>query len=240
MRAQSRTLVVSAAALLLAACASTPPAGPLDVAAWAPPVDRQCEKELPLELSMQFDLVEKMLQGGRPRAALAHLQTVPAAAKARPEAIYLSAEAYRRIGDHDFAAERYSELLRGCLAGYGHRGMGLVRAQQGRFDEALRYLQQAAALEPIDADIRNDLGFALLELGQLEAAAAQFATAVELQVTNGRAQQNLVLSRLMQNRRAEARSLARRFELPVETLQALEQEAERRTALRSEIQKEDS
>src|SRR2546426_321989 len=58
------------------------------------------------EPKLHLELIEKMLQGGRAHAALAHLDALTPEAAAVPGARLLRAEALRRIGQTD-AAKRF-------------------------------------------------------------------------------------------------------------------------------------
>lgn len=57
-------------------------------------------------------------------------------------------------------------------------GLGAALNLQGRFEEALRYLQQAVALEPGRAGAWNSAGEALGNLGRPQAAAEAFSSAI--------------------------------------------------------------
>jgi len=129
---------------------------------------------------IHLDLIERLLRGERPYAALAHLDALPADELGTPRARWLRAECQRAIGDSEAAEALYRDLLGGPYAGLAERGLGLLAAGAGDANGALAHLRAARALLPTHGRIRNDLGYAWLLEGSLEAARTELLTAAEL------------------------------------------------------------
>jgi Flp pilus assembly protein TadD len=71
--------------------------------------------------------------------------------------------------------------------------MGLLRMQQGEYEEALDSLSRAAQMDPKDADTQNYLGITLSQLGQREASETAFRKAITLNPNNAGAHVNLAV-----------------------------------------------
>src|SRR5215475_14344151 len=83
------------------------------------------------EPKLHLELIEKMLEGGRAHAALAHLDALGPEAAATPAAQLLRAEALRRIGQTDPAWKVYEALLVTDAAAPAWRGLALIKIDQG-------------------------------------------------------------------------------------------------------------
>lgn len=62
-----------------------------------------------------------------------------------------------------------------------HNNLGLLLADEGRFDEAMQHYRSAIAVKPDDAFARNNLGRALAATGRVDEAVVQFQEAVALE-----------------------------------------------------------
>ena len=69
--------------------------------------------------------------------------------------------------------------------------MGIALINQGRFDQAVRALEDAIAIDPGAADAHNNLGIALAQSGRLAEASKQFEEALRLNPKHQSARQNL-------------------------------------------------
>lgn len=172
---------------------------------------------------MQLELVRQQMNNSKHHAALAHLDTIRDSAEAQ----LLRARSLATIGDTVAAENSYRSLLNTCLRAYGHQGLGTIAAGRRNLDEALDHLRQARELAPVDADIRNDYGFALLAAGNVQSALREFRTAVELAEGSEVAVRNLVLALFIAREPDEARALARHHALPQSEVDALAQRAGR-------------
>jgi serine/threonine-protein kinase len=80
----------------------------------------------------------------------------------------------------------------------------------GRLEEALALMQQAVAIDPLSADLHNELGTLDLGVGQYSKAEAAATRALELAPEHGRAARTLGFALLLQRRLPEARAAFRR------------------------------
>jgi tetratricopeptide (TPR) repeat protein len=63
---------------------------------------------------------------------------------------------------------------------WGLANLARARMRQERLPEARQLLERAIAIAPGDTDTRNSLGFLLMQLGEFDAAAAQFTASAKL------------------------------------------------------------
>lgn len=168
--------------------------------------------------STKLGLIRQMLTTGKPHAAIAYLDAAKIQA---PQADLLRADGLRQTGRQDEAETLYRRLLKTCVAGYAYQGLGLSASKAGKTREAADDLKAASLALPIDAAIRNDYGYALMTLGDTQAALHEFLTAIELAPENRLAANNLVmlLSRLGDVDKAQA--MAQRFGMTEATLERL-------------------
>ncbi|HEY0973475.1 MAG TPA: tetratricopeptide repeat protein [Solimonas sp.] len=145
-----------------------------------------------VDVAVHADLIRGMLAQNNNYAALAHIQDQQRRTGNTAELRYLEAEARRRLGQIAEAEALYRGLLRSDLSAQAYHGLGLLYAT-GNLGQSIVYLREAAKRRPTDADVRSDLGFALLRAGQYDASLAELATAVELDAANTKARNNLLL-----------------------------------------------
>jgi Flp pilus assembly protein TadD len=211
-----RTMCLSIALLLVVGCATTrePPSRV------ATAVDAERD-----EPRLHLELIEKMLDGRRPYAALAHLDALEPEIARRPEARLLRAETLRRLDRLDEAREIYEKLLDTELAALAHRGLGLLEASHGNLAGAVTELRRASSLHPTSARIRNDLGYALIQTGSLEEARSELVTALQLG-GSGRSARNLVLLYLVAGDTGSAERFAREHDIRPEAVSRLRSRAQ--------------
>ncbi len=70
-------------------------------------------------------------------------------------------------------------------------GLGLVRAHQGRYDEAERYFAKALEIDPKLASAENNMGLVLLDQGKLSPALPHFFAALRLKPNSASVYNNL-------------------------------------------------
>ncbi|MGM0449424.1 MAG: tetratricopeptide repeat protein [Pseudomonadota bacterium] len=175
---------------------------------------------------MHFDLIEQMADQGRDRAALAHLDALESIQITVPvEARLLRAHALRRLGETEPARELYREIEKTCMPGEGLRGLALLAAERGDLDDAIETFGEAIQKRPVDARLRNDLGYAYMLQGKLEKAQEHLETARELGAGE-KAASNLVVLLIRQERYDQARSLAKEAGIDEQQWRALGREAE--------------
>jgi Flp pilus assembly protein TadD len=147
-------------------------------------------RELPAAVSTRLGLIRQMLSAGKPHAAIAYLD---AARLDVPQAQLLRADGLRQTGREAEADRIYRQLVKTCVAGYAYQGLGLSAGNAGKWSEAVSHLKAACAAQPIDAAVRNDYGFALMQAGDSNTALHEFLTAIELAPNQRRPAHNLLL-----------------------------------------------
>lgn len=206
------------AALLLAACAL-----PERRAAARTATDVNAPSAAVTE-AVHRDLVRGMLEQNQNYAALAHIEALRAQDGDDAQLRWLEAEARRRLGQTQAAEQLYRGLLQGPLAGEAWHGLGLLLAPQDAA-QGIAALREAARHLPTDAEVRNDLGYALLRAGRYGEALPELATAVELAPALTRARNNLVVLMMLQGDEDAVSRLAREADLSAQTLATLRREA---------------
>jgi len=182
-----------------------------------------CEALPPAE-GTKLGIIRQMLLSGRPHAAIAYLD---AAHIDSPQSDLLRADGLRQTGRHEKATEIYRKLLASCVAGNAYQGLGLLAGQQGDVAEAVDQLQAASTLLPVDPDIRNDYGYALLLASNYDDALHEFLTAIELAPGNRQAAHNLLLLLYRTGQNEKAGKFAEQFGINAGDLVRLKEEAQR-------------
>ncbi|MCT8470194.1 hypothetical protein [Chromohalobacter canadensis] len=184
-----------------------------------------CGEEMTATTGMQISLIRQMLNDDKPRAALAHLDDLSLNADrgSLAEPRLLRGEALRKTGKRDRADEVYDTLTDTCLAADAWRGIARNQAARGELETALDSMRRAREARPIDAAIRNDLGYLRLLEGQPRQAEDEFLTALELSPGYSRAARNLVMSLYAQNNDRQAEGVAQRYGIDREEMALLRQ-----------------
>jgi len=144
------------------------------------------------DVAVHTDLIRGMLAQDNNYAALAHIQDQQRRSGNSIELRYLEAEAQRRLGEASAAEALYRSLLRTEVAAQAYHGLGLLYASRD-MAKSVNFLREAARRQPTDAELRSDLGYALLRAGRYRESMPELATAVELDSTNEKARNNLIL-----------------------------------------------
>ncbi|WP_280569031.1 tetratricopeptide repeat protein [Chromohalobacter sp. 296-RDG] len=184
-----------------------------------------CGAEMTATAGMQISLIRQMLNDDKPRAALAHLDdlSLDTDRDALAEPRLLRGEALRDTGQRDKADAVYETLTETCLAADAWRGIARNQAARGKLETALDSMQRAREARPIDAAIRNDLGYLRLLQGQPRQAENEFLTALELSPDYARAARNLVMALYAQNNDRQAEGVAQRYGIDQEEVALLRQ-----------------
>ena len=110
------------------------------------------------------------------------------------------------------------------MAAQAHHGLGLLHASHDAA-RAIAHLREAARRGPTDADVRNDLGYALLRAGRYPEALPELATAVELAPASEKARNNLLLLLIARGDEAAVDRVVREAAVPAATVSRLRQQA---------------
>lgn len=223
MRAEAAGFVAFAvaAALLVAGCAM-----PQRVDAPDPdPRNRAAGGTAEVDRQLYGDLIRSMLDEGQYYAALAHVQQRQRSGGGdRNELRYLEAEARRALGQVEASDALYRGLLKTRFAAQSYHGLGLLHASRD-LGAAIAHLREAARLAPTDAEVRNDLGYALLRARRDDEALLELATAVELAPESAKARNNLMLLLIVRGDEAAVSRMAREAAVPADTISRLRQQA---------------
>lgn len=178
-----------------------------------------------IDRELYGQLIRSMLDQGQYYAALAHVQQRQRSGGGdRTELRYLEAEARRGLGQVEAARTLYEGLLKTAYAARAYHGLGLLYVGSD-LDRAIGYLREAAVRAPTDADVRNDLGYALLKARRDAEALHELATAVELAPESEKARNNLMLLLMVRGDEAAVNRVAREAAVPAETMARLRKQA---------------
>lgn len=143
--------------------------------------------------STYLGLIEQMQQAGHWYASLAHTDAFERLHGSSTNIQLLRADALRNTQQYDAAKGLYMNLLNTGQASRAYRGIGLLEAGQGRYEEAVAALDKARRLNPVDPNILSDMGYALMLSGQLDEAHLPVMQASQLAPNSPRVQLNLAL-----------------------------------------------
>jgi len=206
--------------VLLAGCASKSPQGygvsqRQSSATMAQAQLQVAEQSTQLDTAKTYlDLIAQMQQSGQWYASLAHAEAFVSQHGPLPEVQILRADALRNTQQHVTARQLYTSLLNTTQAARAHRGLGLLEAGQGNLSQAIVALGRARQLNPIDADVLSDLGYAYMRNGQLEQAQLPVLQAAQLAPDNPRVQLNQVLFWLASGEQARGIQLIEQMQQP--------------------------
>ena len=210
MKIKALLLIVVAPALL-AGC------GGNRAAYKQPPVDPTLVEAVEDDRGMYLGLLKQMQQQGAYYASLAHVDAFRQRFGDSPELRILQANALRETGDDATATTIYRGLTKGPQAAPAWHGLGLIAAAARDHAGARLALDNAVRADPLNVAYLGDLGFALLQAGQVEPARAPLAQAAELGPDNIRAISNLALWALLSGQATTAESMMQRANLPPST-----------------------
>ncbi|WP_306855351.1 tetratricopeptide repeat protein [Cupriavidus necator] len=182
------------------------------------------------EQAVYLGLIRKMQQDGLYFASLAHIEVYVQRFGAGPEIQVMRADALRETGQDQAATEAYQQLAataKGAEAAHAHHGLGLLAGRQDDFARAVTALRAAAALDPVNARIASDLGYALMRAGALQDARVPVMQALELDARNPRVISNAVVWLMADGKRAQANAMMQKAALPEATRGAIRKEADR-------------
>lgn len=176
---------------------------------------------------IHVDLIRKMLDQGQYYAALAHTQAQVRETGNSDELRLLEAQARQKLGQRAEAQSIYRDLLKTKYAPEAYHGLGLSNVDTD-LPTAVWQMQQAVQRRPTDAEMRNDLGYALMMAGRNTEALPELATAVELEAGTGsaKARTNLVLLMLVTGDEASVHRLVQQSGMSDETLAGLRRQAQ--------------
>lgn len=167
---------------------------------------------------LHSELVRGMIDRGQYYAALAHLEEQERKTGGSDEIRHLRADTLSRLGRHDEAQQIYQGLLRGSFAAEAHHGIALYHQDKSNDAEALSHFRDAVRLKPTDAQMRNDLGYALMLQGEKADARLHLATAFELAAATERFRNNYIMALIWMGDEDTARKVAKAADVDGKTM----------------------
>jgi Flp pilus assembly protein TadD len=151
------------------------------------------------------------LEDKKPYAALAFIESFKTDS---PQLELLKAHSLRKIGKQAEAEAIYTKLTESCVSAYAYQGLGLISNLRNKPSDSVKYLKMATKLLPINTNIRNDYGYALMQVGDYPSSLSEFFTAIELDDRNTRAKYNLLALLYKSNQKVKADQFAKRYNIP--------------------------
>ena len=214
---------------LIAGCASLRQPGQPERA--PPPTQAAADKAYPPEPvdpeklgQLRTDVIRGLIDKGQYYAALAHVEEQKRGGE-NSELIYLEAEARRHLGQRPQSEGLYRKLIGSSLEGQAYHGLGLLAAPTDT-EAAIRNLRSASQRLPTDVEIRNDLGYALMEAGRYAEALPELSTAAELAPTQIKSRNNLIILMLLTGNQSGLAQLAQQSGTSPETMKQLRDQAQ--------------
>lgn len=171
------------------------------------------------------DVIRGLLDKGQYYAALAHIEEQKQGAPNSPQLIYLEAETRRHLGQISAADLLYRRLMGGPLEGKAWHGIGLMTARNDLVS-AIQALRSASAKLPTDVEIRNDLGYALMEAGRYTEALPELSTAAELAPAQLKSRNNLIILMLLTGNQEAAEQMSKQAGTTPEAMKRLRVDAQ--------------
>ncbi len=177
--------------------------------------------------SVYLGLIGKMQDEGLYFASLAHIDVYEKRFGASPALTLMRADALRETGQDVAAAQAYQNLVGSVVQSRAYHGLGLLAGRRSDFAGAAAALRQAAQSDPTNAQVANDLGYALMRTGALPEARVPVMQALQLDGRNPRVVSNAAVWLVADGKREQAVALMQRAALSAATQKAVLQEAER-------------
>lgn len=184
---------------------------------------QQAEPEKPATDNklVYLDMIKTMQSRSLYFASLAHIDAYQKLHGSSPEIQRLRADALRATGQDAAAETQYRELMGTNEAAAAWHGLGLLAAQHHDYTCAITSLREAVRLDPINATILSDLGYALLQQDDLAGARLPLIQAAELAPENRKVISNLALYLMRAGEREKAEALMAKADLPPESRQEI-------------------
>ncbi|WP_051669136.1 tetratricopeptide repeat protein [Marinobacter nitratireducens] len=187
-----RPMAALLASAVLAGCATTMP--PETSYSEEPTLHVSCRTQVQPEERLQLDVIDEKIGNDQLYAALAQLESEPLGTE---QHWLRRGQLYVITGQMADARELFEALALQCDSASSHHGLGLVAMKQGRFAEGVDHLAIARKKAPISGKIRNDYGYALLQVNEIATATYELRTAFELANGEGSARQNLAVAYIL-------------------------------------------
>lgn len=174
---------------------------------------------------MYRTLIEQMQGQGLYFASLAHIAAYEQRFGVTDEIVLMRADAQRETGQDALAEAGYRTLLRTPVAARAWHGLGLLAGRAGHFGDAVSALRQAERLDPTNAALSSDLGYALMRSGAIEAARVPVLRAGELAPQNRKVLSNIALYLLVSGGGERAEAMMTQMAFPPAVREAVRRDA---------------
>lgn len=224
-----RLPLLFAAAGMLAACASNSQTSAAYAEQQKNMLDQQQAKDEQPAIDnrqVHLDMIKTMQARSMYFASLAHIDAYEKEHGTSTELAKLRADALRATGQEQAARDLYQRLLGTKEAAAARHGLGLLAAQGGNYVEAVSQLRESVRLDPLNAYALGDLGYALMEQGNPEAARVPLIQAIELAPDNRKVISNLALYLLITGDKEKAAALMSKTGVSSDTQKGIRQRAE--------------
>jgi Flp pilus assembly protein TadD len=152
-------------------------------------------------------LIDTLHKQGKTRAALAFLEAYNKQFSNDKDAMLLQAQCLTDTGAFQQAKPLFAALLTSPRAAAAYAGLGDIAASGHDWANAAIQFEKATYLDPSNAAYVNDLGFALIRIGQYDRGLAKLQQATQLDPANRIARNNLILGMTLAGRPSEAAQL---------------------------------
>ncbi|WP_081488889.1 pilus assembly protein TadD [Cupriavidus basilensis] len=140
--------------------------------------------------SVYLGLIGKMQEEGLYFASLAHIDVYEKRFGASPAMTLMRADALRETSQDAAAEQAYRSLAGTSAQARAYHGLGLIAGRRNDFAAAATEFRLAASADPTNAQVANDLGYALMRTGALPEARVPVMQALQLDGKNPRVVSN--------------------------------------------------
>ena len=146
---------------------------------------------LPRETSFLNGLASALLRAGRVEEAIRHLREAVRVSPGDARILTSLGSALRQHRERDEALRCLKAALRIQPVAEAHHLLGLLFAEQGRYEEAISHYRQSLRIKPRDAQALNDFGVALHLSGKRDQALILLMEAFRLDPGNPGVRRNI-------------------------------------------------
>ena len=181
-----------------------------------------CSEVAQPEHRVELDAIDAAMEDRQYYAALARLEGLSFDTQAH----WLRwAQLLGQVDQLDYSEEVFRAIVDECNSYQALHGLGVVQVKKDNTLEAIDLLTKAKSQAPANADIRNDLGYALMRAGRYDRAAFELRTAYELSRGRASTRQNLIAAYYLNGGDAAIKQLQQQIGLTEEHIAAGKRQA---------------
>lgn len=176
-----------------------------------------CSNVVQPEHRVELDAIDAAMEDRQHYAALAQLEALSFGTQAH----WLRwAQLLGHVDQLEASEGVFQAIADECGSHQALHGLGVVKVKKGEVIQAIEQLSAAKAKAPANADIRNDLGYALMQAGRYDRAAFELRTAYELSRGRASTRQNLIAAYYLNGGKAGIQQLQQQIALSDEQIAA--------------------